>query len=201
MTVCPVCDFDAARLELVSLPAARFGFPSGTLHGVERVVCDDCGEATVSVPAVGAVERAYRAALAQIDRPLTGPEFAFLRRTLGVTGQGYAEALGVSNVTVSRVENSAQVTTLQDVLVRALTMLDTSQPGAIAQLTNRQGNDVSVDATRIALGRHHASGQWLAAPTSPVLTNVVALRRRETPRGSLLSTEFTAAQEPQFACR
>ena len=41
MSTCPVCDFEGATLELISVPGARLGFPSGTLHGIERVRCEE----------------------------------------------------------------------------------------------------------------------------------------------------------------
>lgn len=147
---CFICGSEHVRTSVVSVDGSILGLPNGTLKGVERTVCDECGESFDSLPAQGAVIKEYRVQLSHLARPLTGEEFAFLRRTLGVNGSQYAEAIGVSNVTISRVENGGDVTAVQDALIRTFTLLDIQASNAVAKMTSRELSQVSVDVADIA---------------------------------------------------
>ncbi len=146
---CFICGSEHVRTSVVDVDGSTLGLPKGTLKGVERTVCHECGESFDSLPAQGAVIKEYRVQLAHLARPLTGEEFAFLRRTLGVNGSQYAEAIGVSNVTISRVENGAEVTAVQDALIRTFTLLDIQASNAVAKVSSRDLGQVSVDVADI----------------------------------------------------
>src|SRR5690554_4064329 len=123
MAFCPACFDEEARTSTADVAAEQFGLPGGTLRGVQRVDCA-CGEVSHSIPAHGAVIKRYRGQLARLDRPLSADEYGYLRRALGFSGQQYAAALQISNVTISRAENGAGISALQDGILRALTLLD-----------------------------------------------------------------------------
>jgi transcriptional regulator with XRE-family HTH domain len=199
MAFCPSCCSETATTARVEIPASDLGLPSGTLRGVEVTICHECGEETTAIPAHGAVIKEFRKQLAHVARPLSVEEFAYLRRALGVTGKGYAEALGVSNVTISRVEHGEGVPALQDALVRALTLLDMELDAvsAIAKFVDRVDCEPVVDVVAIEKSRpRDISGGW-----RPIVTdenfggNVVPIRRNRLVRKQLDAYEFEATVE------
>lgn len=190
---CPVCDSQQVQVHRIAIDAAEIGLPSGTLEGVEEIRCDECGEETLNVPAQAAVIKEYRNKLASVDRRLEPAEFAFLRRQLGVSGKDYASALGVSNVTISRVENGEDVPSIQEATVRGLTLLDLITDAAIKQLRERPHQQVIVDVQAIERSRPREITQgWetLEPDPLPMVSNVVALRSRPLVARTVESVEF-----------
>jgi DNA-binding transcriptional regulator YiaG len=177
MAFCASCFSDEAVVSLVDLPAEKLGLPSGMLHGVEQINCD-CGEVSYSIPAHGAVMKQYRQQLAKLNRPLTPPEFAYLRRALRLSGQDYAEALNITNVTISRAENGGGISSLQDGMIRALTLLD-SVSDSLSSFLVRSGDQVIVDVRAVEKTRtRDLSGGWRSFDFSPLPHNVIPFRRR-----------------------
>lgn len=168
---CPVCDSADIRVSSADVPASDIGLPGGILRGVPEIECAECGETSIELPAQGFVLREYRNQLARVARDLTSEEFAFLRRSLRLTGRGYAELLGVSNVTISRIEHGQNIPGVQDTLVRALTLFDLHTGNAVSELAGRDAAEVIVDVAQIA--RDHPAP---VAPT-PVLRPVAATLR------------------------
>lgn len=143
--VCLICGSDHVEASRVDIDGSSLGLPAGLLVGVDRISCNDCGEVIDSLPAQGAVIKEYRLQLAHLGRRLTGEEFAFLRRTLGMSGSQYADLVGVSNVTISRVEHGEDVTAMQDALIRGVTMLDVHTPDGLTQFARRERASVEVN--------------------------------------------------------
>lgn len=190
MAVCAVC-LGEALVTHVDVPACELGLPSGQLRGVERITCASCGEASLSVPAHGAVMKQYRLQLARIDRELTADEFAYLRRALRVSGQDYAEALRITNVTISRLENGANISALQDGMIRVLTHLDILTLDALALLINRSGSEVSVNVRAVESNRpREVSGGWRTLDSEAWPANVVPLRPGVRGRHSTVITRI-----------
>lgn len=192
---CPVCESQQVHVSRINLEAAAIGLPSGVLAGVEQIQCDECGEESISVPSQGAVMKEYRKQLAQLARHLRPDEFAFLRRQLGVTGRGYAQALGVSNVTISRVENGDEVPAVQEANVRGLTLLDLVTNAAMDQLRERRADEVTIDVQAVERGRaREISFGWQPLPTSAIpLGSVTALHPRATSARIVDCVEFEAS--------
>src|SRR5688572_5975806 len=139
---CALCGSDSVSTERVTVSAKSFGFPSGTLHGVRLNVCAECGERSHEIPAHGAVVKEYRRQLAQVNRDLTSEEFAYLRRALALSGRAYADALGVSNVTISRLENGSDIPALQQAAIRAVTLIDLQALEGISAFIKRDKQEV-----------------------------------------------------------
>ncbi|MBO9718608.1 hypothetical protein [Xanthomonas phaseoli] len=150
---CLICGSVNVDEQIVDIDGSSLGLPAGRLLGVSRTTCHDCGEVTESLPAHGAIVKEYRRQLAHLSRPLSGEEFAFLRRTLGVSGSQYADLIGVTNVTISRVENGGDVTAVQDALIRGVTMLDILTPNGLSEFSARQLESVEVDVGAVV--RNH----------------------------------------------
>jgi transcriptional regulator with XRE-family HTH domain len=205
MAFCPSCCSESATTARVEIPASELGLPSGILRGVEVTTCQECGEETTTIPAHGAVIKQYRKQLAHVARPLSAEEFAYLRRALGVTGRGYAEVLGISNVTVSRVENGDGVPALQDALVRALTLLDLELDtvSAIAKFAERAESELIVDVAAIEKSRpRDVSGGWRPIVVDENFAgNVVPIRRSTLVRKQIDIYEFEATSESEFSER
>lgn len=203
---CLSCGASNVNVTYVTVDAKEFGWPSGVLSGVKSVSCVECGEVEFEIPAHGAVMREYRTQLCRVDRRLSGDEYAFLRRALGATGREYAEALGVTNVTVSRCENGEEVPALQDTVIRALTLLDIETRGeALACLATRPTQSVNVDVREIERRKPMEltdGWQTIDAEPNPRSAKIIPLRRRATPK---ITVEFEATEiacdERVAACR
>lgn len=197
MTVCASC-LSEAVVTLVDVPARELGLPSGILRGVERIECSHCGEISLSVPAHGAVMKQYRLQLSRIDRDLTAEEFAYLRRALRVSGQDYAEALRVTNVTISRLENGASISPLQDGMIRVLTHLDILTIDALGLLINRSGSEVCVDVRAVSSARpREVSGGWRTLEANVWPDNVIPLARGRRERlAPIITRKFKVHSAP-----
>ncbi|MEO5622518.1 MAG: hypothetical protein ABIQ78_03725 [Dokdonella sp.] len=191
---CASCGSRNVTVSYVTADAREFGWPSGVLSGVKAISCADCGEAELEIPAHGAVAREYREQLCRLSRRLLGDEYAYLRRALGATGRGYAEQLGVTNVTISRAENGEDVPALQDAIIRALTLLDIETRGeALSRLSERCTESVNVDVRGIARRKPmELADGWQTIDAEPRETaRVIPLRRRPTPQ---IAAEFEATE-------
>lgn len=176
---CLICGSEHIDVRRVDVDGVTLGLPGGRLIGVDRATCHDCGEVIDSLPAHGAVLKEYRIQLAHLARRLTGEEFAFLRRALGVNGSQYADMIGVSNVTISRVENGGDVTAVQDALIRSVTILDIHTPDGLMRFAGRERAEVMVDIPEVVLmqPRELTDGWQDINEGAHVRGNVVWLRR------------------------
>lgn len=207
VSFCMECGNEWATISSETVAATEFGWPSGTLSGIEVFRCSNCGEVEMSIPAHGAVARAYRRRMCQLERRLTGDEYAFLRRALGTNGQQYAEQLGISNVTVSRAEHNDAIPALHDAVIRALTVLDIETRGqAIALLSERAHGEINIDVASIAWQTPtNLTNGWQTLDIAPLVrsADVIPIRRRALPRieASFETTEVEVFDEGLVACR
>lgn len=148
---CYMCGTDRIEVTSVTLNGNALGMPSCSLVGVERSTCQNCGDVVDNIPAHGAVLKECRLQLAHLSRNLSGDEFTFLDRTLGVNGSRYAEMIGVSNLTISRVEHGDVVAALQNALIRVATLVDIYAPEVIDPLAllERDRDCVEIDVRSV----------------------------------------------------
>jgi putative zinc finger/helix-turn-helix YgiT family protein len=95
-----------------------------TIADAEVSHCDKCGYFEVAIPKPDALHRTISAAVIRKSALLSGPELAFLRSVLRMTGRALAKSLGVVQESVSRWENDAlPVSPPIDHLLRAMVAL------------------------------------------------------------------------------
>lgn len=204
MILCPNCESKDVTVTRVEVDARRIGLPSGQLVGVERIVCSECEEVSINVPAHGGVVKEYRRQLAQVSRELTAEEFSYLRRSLGLSGKAYADALQVSNVTISRLENGNSIPSLQQSVVRALTLLDLASRDAVAAFAQKAVKEVQVDVAAVETRQvHDLSNGWQVLPKH-LPSNVVIFPGMRKPARTVQVAEFSLGadeSDESIACR
>ena len=84
------------------------GLDNVYLSGVDICKCN-CGEKSVSIPAIMELHGVIGLALATKNTALTGREIKFLRKNIGISGKVFAEVIGIDKSTLSRWENDNQV--------------------------------------------------------------------------------------------
>lgn len=95
-----------------------------TIADAEVRHCGKCGYFEVVIPRPDALHRTIAAAVIRKPTLLSGPEFAFLRSELGMTGKALAKVLGVVPESISRWENDAlSVSATIDHLLRTMIAL------------------------------------------------------------------------------
>jgi putative zinc finger/helix-turn-helix YgiT family protein len=95
-----------------------------TIADAEVRHCARCGYFEVAIPRPDALHRTIAAAVIRKGAILSGPELAFLRSELGMTGKTLARTLGVTPESISRWENEAvPLSPTIDHLVRAIVAL------------------------------------------------------------------------------
>lgn len=81
------------------------GLDNVYLMGVDVYDCPSCGENYVHIPNPVQLHVILSIGLALKDEPLRGAEIRFMRKEAGMNGKSFAEAIGVSPITLSRWEN------------------------------------------------------------------------------------------------
>ena len=95
-----------------------------TIADAEVKHCPKCGYFEVAIPRPDALHRTIASAVIRKPALLSGPEMAFLRSELGMTGKALAKTLGVTQESVSRWENDATpISPTIDHLLRAIVAL------------------------------------------------------------------------------
>lgn len=121
---CPQCGKPLPRPEVVRLYHYReSGLDNVYLKNIATYRCT-CGERLVQIPAVERVHDAIASELLSKPSLLTGAEFRFLRKWVGLTAPELASALGIkTRITISRWENEkAPLTAAADRAMRLLVM-------------------------------------------------------------------------------
>ena len=81
----------------------------------------DCGERLPQLPQIHRLHQRIAEDLVAKQSPLTGEEFRFLRKAMGMSARELARLLGVTTVTISRWENNKEKVGAQsDRLLRCL---------------------------------------------------------------------------------
>jgi putative zinc finger/helix-turn-helix YgiT family protein len=115
--ICPNCGKRPSH----SIEEYRYrecGLDNVYVKGVGIFRCQ-CGEEYVQLPGVQEVHNQIASELLSKSSLLTGAEFKFLRKWLGLTSEEMAQVLGLTRVTVSRRENQG-ISSAADRMVRLL---------------------------------------------------------------------------------
>lgn len=90
----------------------KSGLPNVYLVGIKYFVCE-CGEVVAEIPAIKQLMRLIAQDVVKSPFDLTGAEIKFLRKRLGKKASEFSQYLGIKPETLSRVEHSKQVTSVQ----------------------------------------------------------------------------------------
>lgn len=88
------------------------GLPNVYLDGIEEVEIEGEGKVPV-IPKVGDLLAAIARAVISKKSPLTGEEFRFIRKRMGMSAKEFAAAFHYAAETISRYENGASSITVQ----------------------------------------------------------------------------------------
>lgn len=117
---CPNCGKEM-RSKVREYEYKESGLKGVVLGNITVHECPSCGEVLPEIPKVKQIHKLIAEYLVKKQSPLTGEEFRFLRKTMGISAKELARVLGVTPVTVSRWENNKENIGLQsDRLLRAL---------------------------------------------------------------------------------
>lgn len=117
---CPNCG-KKMRKEVKEYLYAESGLDNIVLSSIPVFYCDKCSEVMPLIPHIEELHRVISHRIAISKAPLTGREARFLRKQMGLKAVDLARILGVSDVTVSRWENSKEhIGAASDRLIRIL---------------------------------------------------------------------------------
>jgi transcriptional regulator with XRE-family HTH domain len=115
------------------------GLPNVYLIGVEYRVEKENGLQSADIPCLPALLDALAQALLEKRSPLTADELRFLRKRLRISSKDFAQFVGKTAETYSRLENGAPLTPAVDRLFRlvyaALAKLPTETADVVARTT------------------------------------------------------------------
>jgi len=99
------------------------GLENVILCGIELIKCDHCGNEDPIIPGLDDLFRTIALALVTKPYGLAGEEVRFLRKYMGLTGDGFSRLLHIDKTTLSKWENNDDpVGTQSDLAIRMLTM-------------------------------------------------------------------------------
>lgn len=140
------CDECGGQLAVKRNAVRRYsigGLPHIELHGVEVTTCNKCGQESIAVPRVGQLHKVLAASILRLHRKLAPTEVRFLRKHIGLSGNEFAQRMGVTRETISRWENgNLSISALADRLVRLLVVShkpseDYAVDDMLSQLTDK----------------------------------------------------------------
>lgn len=105
MTKCQVCGSEAQAITAAYHVENLLGVRVGLVNCVKKIVCDACGEETITIPDVNGLVAAVAVARTMIPTKLNGTEIKFLRKAVDLSAKDLAGVLGIRPETVSRWEN------------------------------------------------------------------------------------------------
>jgi putative zinc finger/helix-turn-helix YgiT family protein len=113
---------------------AESGLKTVLLTGVRVYACPGCKEQYPEIPNIVGLHQVIAGHLTRKPAPLTGGEFRFLRKEVGLKAKELARCLGVTDVSLSRWETGASpISPAADRLLRTLYSLKTMQAGRAAE--------------------------------------------------------------------
>lgn len=104
---CPSCAREM-KSKIRDYEYRESGLNNVVLKSVTIHECPNCGEVLPEIPNVKQVHRWIAEYLVRKQSPLTGEEFRFLRKHMGMSANDLARVLGVTSVTISRWENNKE---------------------------------------------------------------------------------------------
>jgi putative zinc finger/helix-turn-helix YgiT family protein len=116
---CPDCG-NEMKSKIRDYEYVEAGLKNVVLKGIAVHECKECGEVLPGIKNVKQIHEWIAEYLVKKESPLTGPEFRFLRKQMGMGAAEMAGFLGVTPVTISRWENDKETIGPQsDRLLRA----------------------------------------------------------------------------------
>jgi len=107
------------------------GLDNVVLCGIEIIKCKHCGNEDPIIPGINDLFRTIALALVTKPYRLAGEEVRFLRKYMGLTGDGFSRLLHIDKTTLSKWENNDDpVGTHSDLAIRMIVM---SQDEALRQ--------------------------------------------------------------------
>ncbi len=99
------------------------GLDNIVLCGIELIKCKHCGNEDPIIPALDDLFRTIALALVTKPYRLAGEEVRFLRKHMGLTGDGFSRLLHIDKTTLSKWENNDDpVGTQSDLAIRMMVM-------------------------------------------------------------------------------
>ncbi|NOY54125.1 MAG: helix-turn-helix domain-containing protein [Deltaproteobacteria bacterium] len=135
------------------------GLKDVTLAGVPIYTCR-CGEISPLIRNTDELHRVIAYMLTKKTAPLTGPEFRFLRKEMGMNAKEIAKLLGVSPITVSRWETgNKNIGNSNDRLIRLIYIrhleglcskfIDTDMKTVLYNITPEHSGKVTIPVDRL----------------------------------------------------
>lgn len=122
MQVCSNCS-EEAQVVHGNYQFKESGLANVTLCGIELIKCQHCGNEDPIIPAMNDLFQTIALALVTKPYRLAGEEVRFLRKYMGLTGDGFSRLLHVDKTTLSKWENNDDpVGTQSDLAIRMLAM-------------------------------------------------------------------------------
>jgi DNA-binding transcriptional regulator YiaG len=113
----------AARVVRGNYDFAESGLKRVRLQGIERIVCDKCGNVDPIIPRVDDLMRLLTVAVIAKPYRLTGEEIRFVRKYLRMTGDEFGRLLHIDRTNLSKWENDEnKVGPQSDRLIRTIAL-------------------------------------------------------------------------------
>lgn len=156
---CTECGSQSAS-ELSNYGYKESGLSNVVFRNVEVVACPACGNSDVIIPSMAKIHRALAQAIADSPARLTGEQFRFLRKYLGLSGDQLGSYLHTDKTKISKWERSEDaIGPATDRLTRLLVAaLDSElRPGVtevaehLALIEDRPGNEYEIHLDAVTL--------------------------------------------------
>lgn len=146
------------------------GLETVLLTGIRVDVCPGCKAQFPEIPNIVGLHQAIASHLTRKPTSLTGTEFRFLRKEIGLKAKDLAQCLGVTDVSLSRWETgSSPITPAADRLLRTLCSLKTMQAGRAIE-PQKFVTAVLEDLKRITMGKARPRPLGMTIPADRMVT-------------------------------
>ena len=131
---CPECGKSLTFKKKQTYVYRECGLEDVTISGIRTLTCSSCNVVYPEIPNVIGLHELISSELVKKPSPLTGPEFRFLRKEIGLKAKELAGHLGTTDVTISRWETGTNpVHPAADRLVRAFFSLRKMQSAHVIE--------------------------------------------------------------------
>ena len=153
-----------AEMRLTSEPMTEeFKGGTYTVCGIERYVCDACGNDQMSIGNAEKLSRRLAEKHAHAQGLLSPGEIKATRKSMGLTQKEFEKLVGVSSPTASRWESGAvQQSKTADILIRLLSEHPDAREDAMERAEIHAGSAVAVPTWSHGVARPYATGECRA---------------------------------------
>lgn len=139
------------------------GLDNIILTGVEVTHCESCGETLYDFGNLNALHAVIASVLLQKKNNLSGKEMRFLRKFIGFSAANFAHLLKYSPETISRLENSDEVSDHIDRLIRFVVFSKLPERNYDLHDMILSGQGISMEQVRF----RRKKDEWLAVFEQP----------------------------------